>query len=174
MFVLTERNPKPTMTLVSLTSPSVEDFRDWIANRLSGAKKSALALPQLHARQFHQVALNAKLDVILLVAVPGMPKYQQCLQRISRLRSVFQNYKTIEFYEFNPKTQFVPGLQIPKAESPVVSVWPATPEQSGASFPATANLTFIFESVMKMIKTQISPAHHRNMVDKVFELSQEG
>lgn len=160
------------MTLFAHPSPSVADFQDFLDEPVLGIKKEepASGIPTLYARNFMSVALDPKRDVILLVAVPGMPGYAESQEMVRKLMTVFKPFRTIEFYEFNPRTQMVPGLQIPKSDKPTLSIWPAHTESSGASFSATISLKAAFENLMRMIKTKITPARLRDLDQRVAEL----
>lgn len=173
MYVLVTRTEaKPKMTLFAHPSPSVSDFQDFLDEPVLGIKKDepASGIPVLYARNFMSVALDPKRDVILLVAVPGMPGYTEAQAMVRNLISIFKPFRTIEFYEFNPRTQMVPGLQIPASDKPSLSIWPAHTESSGASFPATVTLKAAFENLMRLIKTRITPDRLRDLNQKVAEL----
>jgi hypothetical protein len=178
MYVLsTKTSGKPKLSLFGYPSPAVEQFREWIEEEVSGVKKSGKrsmgGIAFLYARNFHQIALDPKRDVVLLIAVPGMAKYAEAEKIVAQLADVFKPVKTIEFYEFNPRTQMVPGLQIPRSDKPLLSVWPAHSDASGASFPLSIGLQAVFENLMRMVKSQISPTLLRGMNEKIAKLSKE-
>jgi hypothetical protein len=178
MYVLSQKTAaKPKMTLFGNPAPTFGDVKEWIDEQVLGIvdtrKRTSSGIPLLHARNFHRIALNPSKDVILLVAVPGMPKYTESQKVMLQLIDIFMPVKAIECYEFNPRTQMVPGLQIPKTDHPVLSIWPAHADASGASFPATIGLPAVFRNIMSMIKSQVSPTLLRDMNNKVTTLSKQ-
>jgi hypothetical protein len=178
MYVLSQKTAaKPKMTLFGHPAPTFEDFKEWIDEQVFGVvdkrKRTSSGIPLLYARNFHRIALNPNKDVILLVAVPGMPKYAEAQKVMLHLMDIFLPVKAVECYEFNPRTQMVPGLQIPKADHPILSIWPAHADASGVSFSAAIGLPAVFRNVMSMIKSQVSPTLLRDMNDKVAALSKQ-
>ena len=148
-------------------NPTSEEMKSWLDEYVLGIKSSnAKEIPELYARNFMEVALDSSIDVILLITVPGMQNSKEAFENFMNLIDVFRPFKRIQFYTFNPKTQLVPGLQIPKSDKPTISIWPAAGGSNGVSFSATLPFPALVENTMKLIKTKISPAHIRDIAEK--------
>ena len=173
VYVLSSKSG--TMRLFNRAEPTVDDFKDWMDEFVLGVKKEVPegGIPVLYARNFMNVALNPKKDVMLLLIAPGMQKYAEAQSNFKKLMEIFQPFPSIEFYEFNPKTEKVPGLRIPDTDEPIISIWPAHEQASGASLSATIPLKAIYETIMRSVKTKITPARIRDMNSQVNEMSKE-
>ena len=176
VYVLSSKTDKDLkMRLFNRAEPTVDDFKDWMDEFVLGVKKEVPegGIPVLYARNFMNIALNPKKDVILLLIAPGMQKHAEAQSNFKHLMDIFQPFPSIEFYEFNPKTEKVPGLRIPDTDEPIISIWPAHEQASGASLSATIPLKAIFETIMRSVKTRITPARIRDLNSQVNEISKE-
>jgi len=140
-----------------LQSPKhVIDWIKFIALGISPPKSpNSLDIPRLYADEFIPVALNPKLDVALFVATPGQKDYKLARQNVIHLIQIFDGIDTVRFYEFDPQTEHVQGLQIPKSDNPQLSIWPASEIPSGSVFAANYPLEVIVENFLKVVKSKI-------------------
>lgn len=160
-------------------SPSSEELIDWLDSYLNDDQSSSSInkqknIPELLARNFVQVALDPKNDVIILLTAPGMQKSKEANENMLHLIDIFRPFKKhIQFYQFNPNSQHIPGLQFPRSDIPQISVWAAEGGQNGATFSAVMPFRSIINNLMQLIKTKISPAHIRDITSRAQEISEK-
>lgn len=139
-----------------------DEICHWLKEKILGIPmprpKEQIKIPRMYANDFIPTALNPKNDVILLVATPTMQFYEESQENIRLLIQAFENFTTVKFYEFNPETEHVQGLDIPKSDKPQLSVWPASTEPHGSTFAAYVSIPIIIENLLKLITTPISDA----------------
>lgn len=155
------QNPEPTQKdLEIFLNKNVLDIDEPEYRDMDG-------IARLRARDFMRVVLDQRRDVILFMAAPSMQKYKECKETAKMLVELFQNLKGIEVYEFNPKTELVPGLQMPKTDKPMFSIWPASPNPSGANIPGTSPLPFIVDEIIKQVKNKIDPTYFKQIGERI-------
>ncbi|KAH0786204.1 thioredoxin [Histomonas meleagridis] len=165
LYVLSTRSTtNPQLSLFSHGTSTFENIKIFLEEKILGIKTETSEIPTLYARNFAKVVMRENKDIILLIAVPGMESYQESKEKVMKMISIFKEYDNIEFYEFNPKSQYVPGLQVPNADEPIIAIWPNSPSASGASFRANIPLSTLVKNIMRNIKTKISPAHVKHII----------
>jgi hypothetical protein len=87
------------------------------------------------------------------------------------LIDVFSPIETIAFYEFNSKTEAIPGLKFLALGKPMISIWPAQRETSAEACSALLGVCVLFQVVMQMVKSPISPTLLREMNEQVAQSS---
>lgn len=159
-------------------SPSSDEFLDWLSTYLNPDQSTSSSankqknIPELFARNFVQVALDPKIDVIILLTAPGMQKSKEAYENMLNLMDIFRPFKKhIQFYQFNPNSQHIPGLQFPRSDVPQISVWASEGGQNGATFSAVMPFKSLINNMMQLIKTKISPAHIRDITSRAQEIS---
>jgi len=170
LYLLSSKlNSRNRLTLLAHTEPTFLDVKRWLDKIMLGIenKDDKECIPKMLAKNFMKTVLDAKKDIILLMANPGMPKYQESLDTTKKLIELFKQYKTIEFFEFNPKFQLVQGLQIPRFDKPVFSVWAAQPSPQGYNFNAIQPLSGIVKELIKTIKTKIDTSKLLDLDDRL-------
>ncbi|KAK8882242.1 hypothetical protein M9Y10_044884 [Tritrichomonas musculus] len=130
-------------------------------------------IPILMGTQFQKLALDPKYDVLIFVASPRMKLYRDSREQFKKLMKVFGLIKGVKFYEFNPVTQHVMGLQIPKSDNPQISIWPAQKEPNGGTLPANVKLELIVENVLPILKSPINQDTIIKMQAKLQEVTKE-
>jgi hypothetical protein len=154
--------------------PSGADLVKWLSDQIAGVtpapEKPVQGVPRLNAYNFIPSVLDAKLDVILLVAAPRMPHYETAVETLRVLIELFKPIPQVKCYEFNPLTEHVTGLELPKSEEPQFSIWPASAEPNGRAFSAQVDLKFTIGAILQIIKTPITEEQQRVMQEKVNEL----
>lgn len=159
LFVLFETGSRPK--LLTNSSPNEEDIKQWLDKEIKGIEineeTETSGIIRLFARNFMRIVLDPRKDIVLLVGQPTMPDFSKAAENFRKLIQIMQKFPTIKFYTFDPVSQLVPGLQIPKSESPLITVWPATEQPSGATFPANIPFGAIIDSLLKVLKTPIPP-----------------
>lgn len=152
-------------------TPQQSDIEVWLNEIVLGIKQKVSQgdspLKQILAREFSTHVLDHTKDVLLLVASPTMPNYQESVEKALVLKELFASFKTIRVYEFNPITQLVPGLQMPKHDRPQISIWPAQQGQGGASFPADVPIPAMIDNILKMVSFQLKPAEMQSLAKKL-------
>ena len=164
--------------LLRNSSPSLSDFRIWLDEKVRGIipNQTVNGLPVLYARNFIKICLDPSKDVILLIGDPLLPDWKDSLKIFKKLMKLFQGYPSIHFYEFDPKIQKVPGLQLPSEDYTLISVWAARREPNAQTFKATLPFPLVFENIMRLIETKISPQDMQTLtenVKKVYEQMQK-
>jgi hypothetical protein len=53
-----------------------------------------------------------------------MQLYDESCENFRKLINIFESIPQIIFYEFNPLTEHVKGLKMPKSENPQLPIWP--------------------------------------------------
>ena len=153
-----------------------EEVLDWLKFQVKGIEipksKEEIPIPRLYAGDFITKVLDPKLDVILLVAAPGMQLYEESATNFRILMQLFKNIKTVKFYEFNRYTEHVQGLEIQDSDKPILSIWPASPEPRGNTFGAYLSLPIIIENLLKLITTQIDDDQLTEMTETLKEILQ--
>lgn len=174
LFFLTDSS-KSNPNLLRSSCPSVEEFENWLNLKVRGIKpqKMSNGLPILYARNFQNVCFDSTKDVILIVGNPMMEDWKESLKNIKRLRKLFQPYSTILFYEFNPKTEHVPGLQMNPEKNALISIWEASESPQGQTFQADVPFPIIVENVLRFITTKIPPQDLSALFAKVKKYSQK-
>lgn len=172
LYVLSSKNGiRAKVQLFQNPEPTQRDLEIFLNKNVLGIDEPEYrdmdGIARLRAKDFMRVALDQKRDVILFMAAPMMPKYKEAKENAKMLVELFQNIKGIEIYEFNPKTELVPGLQIPKVDKAMFSIWPATPNPSGANIPANNPLPYIVDEIMRQIKTKIDPTYFKQIADRI-------
>lgn len=162
-----------SMRVFNHPSPNIGDFQQWLDEFVLGIKRDLPdgGIPVLYARNFTNIVLDPRKDVVLLIISPDMQEESSSREKFRQLIEIFQPFPSIEFYEFNPRTQKVPGLRIPDSDHPVISIWPAREQSSAVSMPATIPLKPIFETIMRTVRTQITPARLGDLNAKVDQMS---
>lgn len=154
-----------------------EDVLNWlkfqILNIEMPQEKEEIRIPRLYADDFIPKALDPKIDAILLVAATGMNMYDESIANFRILMQVFQDIKTVKFYEFNRFTEHVQGLEIPQSDKPLLSIWPASKEPRGSSFGGYLSLQLTFENLLKLIQTPIPQEKIQEMAQKLNKLDME-
>lgn len=140
-------------------SNTPDDVLAWLKYEILGIEmpkeKVEIQIPRLYADEFIPKALDPSIDAILLVAATGMQLYDESVENFRKLMILFKDIPTVKFWEFNRFTEHVQGLEIPKSDKPLLSVWPATKPPRGSSFGGYLSLQLTFESLLKLINTQI-------------------
>jgi hypothetical protein len=161
LFVLkTEGNEGFSLEPFRKRSTQADDIVNWLKRLLlhevvpSG--KDVVEIPRLLAKDFVTVALNPKVDVVLLVATPDMPSYDESQQNVRMLIECFKDIPTVKFYEFNPVTEELPGLELQRSDRPLLSVWPASEEHHGSTFGAYLSIPLVLDQLLTLIATQVS------------------
>jgi hypothetical protein len=137
-------------------------FQPTLAELVTWAKFQIMGIPppeaphsrsvsRITAHEFIPVVLDPKRDVILLVAAPRMQLYDVSVEKFKKLIEVFDGIPDVAFFEFNPLTEHVKGLEMPKSDNPQLSIWPASTEQRGAAFAAFLDLPIMFDNLLKLI-----------------------
>lgn len=129
-------------------------------------------IPYLLGKDFQRLVLDPKFDVLIYVASPRMPYYHEAREQFKAMMQIFGLIKGVKFFEFNPTTQHVTGLQIPKSENPQISVWPAQAEPNGGTLPAIAPLQKIIENVLPILKSPVNQKTIQKMQKKMQEILQ--
>ena len=154
-----------------------KDVLDWLKFHIEGIElpkdKDSFEIPKLHASQFSQKVLDPKLDVILLVGTPQMQLYKESRKNFHMLIELFKDYKTIQFYEFNPSTEHIPGLDFPVSGAPQISVWPAKDQRSGSLFQAYISMDVIIQNLLRLIVTKISNEDMTSLNERLQNLQNE-
>lgn len=174
IYVLTSETESQTH-LYADPSPTSDEMIDWIDQTLNPNNNQTedAEIQEIYARNFMQIALDPRTDVILLMIVPGMSKSKEAYDNFLNLMNIFRPFKKhIKFYKFNPKIQRVPGLQIPIRDIPLISIWAQEGGANGATFSAVAPFPSLVENIMKLIKTKISPAHNRDIANRAQQIYQ--
>lgn len=135
---------------------SSDSVIDWINAALSGKIGNNQGLKRLFAGQFSDLVIRHDRDVVLFVAAPSMPGYKGMKEMAIKIANVFSICPHVDFYEFNPLTEIVPGLSIPKSDIPQYSIWPALKTPSGSAFKANYPTKVIIENLIKLFKSDIS------------------
>lgn len=117
--------------------------------------KKVFTIPKLYAPEFISVVGNPNHNVILFIASPEMIMYEECLKKTRALAQSLKSVSSVKFYEFNPLTEHVQGLDMPKSTSPQYSVWPAAKTPHGSSFIATVDVDMILDNFLKLITDKI-------------------
>jgi hypothetical protein len=156
---------------------TVADIVNWAKFQILGIAPpdagTGPAIPRITAHEFIPVVLDPKRDVVLLVASPRMQLYDVSAENFRRLMKIFEDVSEVAFFEFNPLTEHVKGLEMPKSENPQLSIWPASPEQHGAAFQAHLDIGIIFKNLLQLIKTKPSQEKLAKMEDKLAKLRNE-
>lgn len=174
VYVLcSQTDSKPLMRVFNHPSPNIGDFQQWLDEFVLGIKRDLPdgGIPVLYARNFTNIVLDPRKDVVLLIISSDMQEESSSREKFRQLIEIFQPFPSIEFYEFNPRTQKVPGLRIPDSDHPVISIWPAREQSSAVSMPATIPLKALFETIMRTVRTQITPARLGDLNAKVDQMS---
>jgi hypothetical protein len=154
--------------------PTTADIVKWAKFQILGIsppdEPRVLAIPKITAHSFIPVVLDPKRDVVLLVAAPRMQMYDVSVDRFRKLIQIFEGIPEVGFFEFNPITEHVKGLEMPKSDNPQLSIWPATTEQRGSAFAAFVDLELIFENLVRLLETKFSEDQIAEMTQKVAEL----
>ncbi|OHT12967.1 hypothetical protein TRFO_16912 [Tritrichomonas foetus] len=130
-------------------------------------------VPYLLGSNFQNLALDPKFDVIIFVGSPTMKMYHSSREQFKKLMKIFGVIKGTKFFEFNPKIQHVMGLQLPKSDNPLISIWPAQAEPNGGTLPATAPLNLIVENAITLIKSPINQQTMQKMQEVMQEQMQQ-
>jgi hypothetical protein len=133
----------------------------------------AVVIPRLMAHEFIQLVLDPKKEVVLFVAAPRMPLYEESAESVKKLMKVFEGTPEVRFYEFNPITEHVKGLEMPKSDKPQLSIWPASKEPNGSAFAAYLDVGVIFENLLKLFVTKFSEEKLAALSKRFQEVSQE-
>lgn len=151
-----------------------KDILDWLMFEIEGVEipkeKEETEIPRLYASQFIQKVLDPKIDAILLMASPQMQLYKESRKNFQLLIELFKDYKTIKFYEFNPMTEHIQGLQFPPSGAPQISVWPAKSQQSGSLFQAYLPMDTIIPNLLRLVVTKIPNEEIAKLDKKLKEL----
>lgn len=132
-----------------------------------------IQVPMLYAADFIPKVADPNNDVILFIAEKGMSKYELSIESFKMLIKVFHSIKTVKFYEFNMYKEYVPGLNIPWSDEPLISVWSALKEPKGNSFNGYLSPMVIFENLLKLIKSKISVEKKIEMTRYLSELEEK-
>ena len=164
---------RPKLQLFANPEPTQKELEIWLNKNVLGIEepedRNNDGLPRMRAHEFMRTALDPKRDIILLMAAPGMPKYKEARENAKMLAEIFQNIKGVEVYEFNPRTELVPGLQMPRTDKPMLSIWPATDSPTGANIYAAQPLPYLVDEIMKGIKTKIDPTMFKQIGEMITE-----
>lgn len=101
---------------------------------------------------FQDLVLNPKKDVILFVASTSMSQYRENRKQLLVIKSIMKPLKNVDFYEFNPFTQMIPGLSMPESEQPMLSIWPASMEPHGGTISGHFNVADVLDTILKIMK----------------------
>ena len=172
LFILSTRTGlRPKVQLFTNPEPTKNDLEIWLNKQVLGIDepidRNNDGLPKMRAHEFMRIALDPKRDIVLFMASPSMPKYKECRETAKMLVEIFQNIRGIEVYEFNPRTELVPGLQMPKIDKPMYSIWPATQSPSGANFAANQPLPAIVDTIIQNAKTKIDPTYFKQIGEMI-------
>jgi hypothetical protein len=152
-----------------------DDLVQWFRMQISGIKptpdKPVQGVPRLTAYDFIPNVLDPKLDVILLVASPRMPHYEEGIETLRILIDLFKDIPQIKCYEFNPLTQHVTGLELPKSEEPQFSIWPASAEPNGGAFSAQVGLKATLSAIFQIIKTPVTESQMKDIQEKLGQMT---
>ncbi|OHT03578.1 hypothetical protein TRFO_29008 [Tritrichomonas foetus] len=150
-------------------NPLPENILDFCKFHMLGIplpeEKQVIKIPKLYAPEFIQTVGDYEHDVILFVASPSMKLYEECLQNTRILYQVFKSVPSVKFYEYNPFTEHVQGLEMPVSDKPQYSIWPALKQPHGSAFTASMSVNVIFENFLKLIEKKVSN-------DKILEMKQ--
>jgi thiol-disulfide isomerase/thioredoxin len=151
------------------TQPS--DVVNWLRRKILREQPAQVAddssIPKLTAAQFIQIALDPKTDVVLLVGTPDMPYYDEAQQNMRILIECFKEIQTVKFFSFNIATEKLPGLEIPKSDKPLLSIWPATEGLRGSTFGAYLSIPVVLDKLLQLIVTQVSDPQLEQMAARV-------
>jgi hypothetical protein len=135
----------------------------------SAPSKSSL-VPTLYAQDFMRLVLPATVDAILFVAAPSMEHYKECKENAEIVAKIFQECPSIKIYEFNPLTEHVQGLQLPKSNYPQFSIWPATDPPDGKSFRADYPMSEMLKNIFRFLKSPMDDEIAKRTVARAKEL----
>jgi hypothetical protein len=159
----------------SLDTAEVSNWlRKVILHETLPGEKDQPPIPRLTADSFISIALNPDIDVVLLVGTPDMPFYEESEQNMRMLIECFQDFPTVQFYEFNIKTERLPGLEMPESDKPLLSVWPATKDSRGSTFGAYLSIPIVLDNLLKLIVTQVSDPELEVMAGRIQRILEEG
>ena len=153
------------------TLSSVETFY-WIREVVTGRappSKSSL-IPTLYAQDFMRLVLPSTVDAILFVAAPSMEHYKECKKNAEIVAQIFQDCPSVKIYEFNPLTEHVQGLQLPKSNYPQFSIWPAVNPPDGKSFRADYAMKEMLRNIFQFLKAPIDDEIAKKAVAKAKQL----
>jgi len=157
--------------------PQPDDLLNWLKQLILHIEpptpKTKINVPRMYADDFIQHALDPTMDVILLVASPGMRGYKEAKQIFQIMVQLFEPYKDkIGLWEFDYSTEHVQGLSMTQSDSPQISVWPATPEKLGSTFTALASLPVILDNLVQILKTEFTQQDVEEMASRLQEILQ--
>jgi thioredoxin 1 len=172
-----KQGPRQRLDPYPHVRPTVSDLVAWAKFQIMGVAQpqapNAAAVPWITARDFLPVVLDPTRDVVLLVGAPQMELYDACLAMFEGLIRVFDGVPGIAFFQFNPLTEHVRGLGIPKSRNPQISIWPASRNQAGSAFPASAGFELVYENVLKLIALKPTARQLAAMAERVAKLRKE-
>lgn len=173
-FLIDSRHTKGRPNLFHSTLPSKQDMIEWLDEAIKGIKpkreKFHNGIPVIYANDFQNTALNPRVDAIFLFGDPMMPTFANCEKKFKQIMRLFKQFHEIQFYEFNPLTQIVPGLMIDIENSPMISIWPAQEYSGGSSFSADIPIQIIIENIVKLIKTKLTQSQLQQLAETVKKL----
>jgi hypothetical protein len=136
-------------------------------------QKDIPTIPKLRPKQFIAIALYPKIDVILLAGKPDMPYDNEAEHNVRMLIKCFKNIPSVKFYELNIATEKVPGLDIPKSEKPLLSIWPATEEPMGLTFGAHLSIPLVIDKMLHLIAIHMSDVELEQMAQRINVLQEQ-
>jgi hypothetical protein len=142
-------------------------LRRFLLHEILPQQEGKIEIPRLFAHQFISIALDPKVDVILLIGTSKMPTYEMAQQNVKLLIECFKDIPTVKFYEFNIETEHVPGLEIRSSKHPLLSIWPANEESRGSTFEAYQSIPIVLDQLLNLISTQISDLQLQRMAKSI-------
>jgi thiol-disulfide isomerase/thioredoxin len=156
-------------------NPTVDDIVNWAKFQIMGIalpqEPHTTNIPRVLAPDFISLVLDSTKDIILFVASPRMPQYEESAEIFKQLMSVLEDVPEVKFYKFNPITEHVKGLKMPKSDKPQLSIWPATSEPRGSAFHACLDINVVFENLVKLVETEFSEAKLAELAERLGQLS---
>jgi len=134
-------------------------------------------IPQLNAKNFEQLVMDPKKDVIILMADPHHQYYQKGLLNIEILYKLFEPFELgdkLAFYLYNPKTDPINGLQVAGIETgePIFSVWPSGERKEGKSFVGYLPPEQYIEPILNLITFPLTQAQINDLFMRLHEFQQ--
>jgi hypothetical protein len=168
LFVLSTQNAdgfalEPFRKRTTQPDDIVNWLRRIILHEAATQSGPVVEIPRLRAADFVAAALDPKVDAVLLVATPDMPSYDESQQNVRMLIECFKDIPTVKFYEFDPVTEELPGLELKRSDRPLLSVWPATDDNHGSTFGAYLSIPLVLDKLLTLIATQVSDKELRQM-----------
>ena len=144
----------------------------WLFRMLTGKEKVIHSendgpIQKLSAYDFQKKVMDPSYDVILYVASPSMEHYKEGKKKAEMLYDILYNCKYVNIYEYNPLTEHVSGLQLPRNNFPQFSIWPAEAEKGGKTFDANHNFNLIFETLVQFMKSPINSKQMKEIKEKM-------